>query len=555
MTKRKETILFAAETKEDCDDWIQKFVYFLPFVFKVFSINCLTLIITFRINNAMSGGKVSLVERLANSNTKEEKEDNNNAAFIQARQKTLEQLQIRLRTGSNSGLLRQLKRLKLKSVDTKSTSSSEEVVLEKIIFPEKQPIGRVRVNYNYIGSSEMELTIRKNDEIALLDQTGKRGWWLGRIDHREGYFPAAYVTVIEVFEKNPTNESEDIPLSTPRSIGVKKKEERKVSILENFQIGERIGKGQYGSVYRGINIENGEMVAIKQVGAAKMNKSELANIMGELELLKELDHPNILKYKGFIKTKEHINIVLDFVEGGSLQSIIGKFGVIPERLAICYIKQILHGLQYLHARDVIHRDIKCGNILVTKDGSIKLADFGIATKLGDKQGPAAGSPYWMAPEVIEHISSGPPCDIWALGCTIIELLTGSPPYFELNQMAALFSMVENERPPFPNNISPEMESFLSQCFIRDPMKRATARSLKRHALVNDGEEPEFKELDHLENLNDIDLVALSELDAYGVLDGLIDENTDLSKLLGDISISNLDKYVNKKNIICSLLIR
>jgi serine/threonine protein kinase len=427
----------------------------------------------------------------------------------------------------------------------------DDIHLESVTIPMSQePIGRVRAVYDYLGRSEAELTFRKNDEIWLLQQTDG-GWWFGSFDCREGYFPQAFVRILETFTKEPKKvpakgaktavKDEESPRESEGDAPRKTKEEKKVELLENFQIGERIGKGQYGSVFRGINVENGEMVAIKQVGIAKMKRKEISLIMGELELLKELDHVNVMGYKGFIRTSEHINIVLDFVEGGSLSSILGKFGAIPERLAVCYIKQILEGLAYLHSRGVIHRDIKCGNVLVTKEGSIKLADFGIAMKLGDPSAPAVGSPYWMAPEVIELKGSGSACDIWALGCTIIELLTGSPPYFEFNQVQAMFCMVENERPPFPSNMSPEMESFLTCCFKRDPEERSTARQLRRHTLVRtEGEVSEDEDEDDdssfdLAGLDDVNLEDMSTLDgleAYGDLSNL--DTANLNSLLDSL---------------------
>ena len=104
-----------------------------------------------------------------------------------------------------------------------------------------------------------------------------------------------------------------------------------------------------------------------------------------------------------IYTDHHLNIILEFVENGSLESVIKKYGKLTEALAAIYIEQVLHGLDYLHSQGVIHRDIKGGNILTTKDGIVKLADFGVATKLteNEKSNSVAGTPYWMAPEVIE----------------------------------------------------------------------------------------------------------------------------------------------------------
>jgi hypothetical protein len=440
---------------------------------------------------------------------------------------------------SNAAMLEHLRKHKFSAstLFNKISTVSENFVLESVKLPRQPGIAKVEAIQNYLGGSEMELSFRKNHQWILLEKTQPSGWWLGCLDDREGFFPSSYVRIIEEYSRTPVVESQSEPI-IPLVKDKDKEKEKKRELLENFQIGERIGKGAYGSVYRGINVENGEMVAIKQVSRGKVNNTEIASILSELDLLKELNHPNILSYKGFIKTNEHINIVLDFVEGGSLHSILEKFGPIPERLAVCYVKQILHGLNYLHSRGVIHRDIKCGNILVTKDGSVKLADFGIAMRFGDGSAQAVGSPYWMAPEVIELQGSSSAADIWALGCTIIELLTGSPPYYELNQVQAMFSMVENEMPPIPKQISTPMESFLKRCFKRAPEDRDTAQQLLRHALIRAPDDPASEDEHESENdLADLEQVYdfASDFDVSD-LDGILDTLDSLEGSLGLVLI-------------------
>lgn len=150
-----------------------------------------------------------------------------------------------------------------------------------------------------------------------------------------------------------------------------------------------------------------------------------------------------------------------------------------------YIKQVLIGLDYLHREGVIHRDIKGGNILVTLDGVVKLADFGVATQFSDaaRNISFAGTPYWMAPEVIEmsgHITSA--CDIWSVGCTVFELLTGKPPRYNMDQFAAMIKIVNDQMPliDLPDDITPELRDFLQKCFIKDPVKRPNARTMIGH---------------------------------------------------------------------------
>ncbi|XP_074582560.1 MAP3K epsilon protein kinase 1-like isoform X1 [Curcuma longa] len=263
----------------------------------------------------------------------------------------------------------------------------------------------------------------------------------------------------------------------------------KSKTLDNkYMLGDEIGKGAYGRVYKGLDLENGDFVAIKQVSLENIPQEDLNVIMQEIDLLKNLNHKNIVTYLGSIKTKTHLHIILEYVENGSLANIIkpNKFGPFPESLVAVYIAQVLEGLVYLHEQGVIHRDIKGANILTTKEGLVKLADFGVATKLTEADlntHSVVGTPYWMAPEVIEMSGVSAASDIWSVGCTIIELLTCVPPYYDLQPMPALFRIVQDVNPPIPEGLSPDITDFLRQCFRKDAMQRPDAKTLLLHPWI------------------------------------------------------------------------
>ena len=135
---------------------------------------------------------------------------------------------------------------------------------------------------------------------------------------------------------------------------------------------QELGRGAYGQVYKGLDLTNGDTVAVKQISlVGGISPDGLHGVMGEIELLKSLDHKNIVKYIGSFKTRTHLYIILEYMDNGSLASIIkpNKFGVFPEALVAVYIAQVLAGLQYLHEQGVVHRDIKGANILTTKEVS------------------------------------------------------------------------------------------------------------------------------------------------------------------------------------------
>ncbi|KAI1186115.1 hypothetical protein F5B17DRAFT_441335 [Nemania serpens] len=243
--------------------------------------------------------------------------------------------------------------------------------------------------------------------------------------------------------------------------------------LKDYRLGECIGKGAFGAVYKAFNWGTGEAVAVKQIKLVNLPKSELRMI----------EHDNIVKYIGFVKSADCLNIILEYCENGSLHSICKAYGKFPENLVGVYMTQVLLGLQYLHDQGVIHRDIKGANILTTKDGKVKLADFGVSTSTlagPDKEAQVVGTPYWMAPEIIELSGATPASDIWSLGCTVIELLSGKPPYHHLQAMPALFAIVNDDHPPLPEGVSSAARDFLMQCFQKDPNLRVSARKLLKH---------------------------------------------------------------------------
>ncbi|KAG6914866.1 hypothetical protein DXG01_014841 [Tephrocybe rancida] len=252
--------------------------------------------------------------------------------------------------------------------------------------------------------------------------------------------------------------------------------------LNDYQLGDSLGKGAFGQVYRALNWATGETVAVKEIQLSNIPKAELGEIMSEIDLLKNLNHANIVKYKGFVKTREYLYIILEFCENGSLHAISKRFGKFPENLVAVYISQVLEGLVYLHDQGVIHRDIKGANILTNKDGTVKLADFGVAsnTTTGVRDDAVVGSPYWMAPEVIEQSGATTASDIWSVGCVVIELLEGHPPYHTLDPMPALFRIVQDDCPPIPEGASPIVKDFLYHCFQKDCNLRISAKKLLKH---------------------------------------------------------------------------
>ncbi|XVF06103.1 hypothetical protein REPUB_Repub06bG0019200 [Reevesia pubescens] len=260
--------------------------------------------------------------------------------------------------------------------------------------------------------------------------------------------------------------------------------------------GELIGSGAFGRVYMGMNLDSGELLAVKEVliaaNSASKEKAQahVRELEEEVKLLKNLSHPHIVRYLGTVREEETLNILLEFVPGGSISSLLGKFGSFPEAVIRTYTKQILLGLEYLHNNGIMHRDIKGANILVDNKGSIRLADFGaskqvveLATVSGAKS--MKGTPYWMAPEVILQTGHSFSADIWSVGCTVIEMATGKPPWSQQYQeVAALFYVgTTKSHPPIPEHLSTEAKDFLLKCLQKEPELRPAASELLKHCFV------------------------------------------------------------------------
>ncbi|KAJ1689002.1 hypothetical protein LUZ63_013157 [Rhynchospora breviuscula] len=179
-------------------------------------------------------------------------------------------------------------------------------------------------------------------------------------------------------------------------------------------------------------------------------------------------------------------IFLELATQGSLVSQYGKKGL-QDSQASAYTLQILHGLIYLNHCKIIHRDIKCANILVDSEGCVKLADFGVAKEIDllVQKHSLKGTVRWMAPEVAKSTPYGPPADIWSLGCTVLEMLTGHPPHPELTEWQhVFFAVVNGKKPPIPDTLSNAARNFIEECLQVDPQKRPSAIALLEHPFVD-----------------------------------------------------------------------
>ncbi|KAH1267107.1 Mitogen-activated protein kinase kinase kinase 5 [Glycine max] len=219
----------------------------------------------------------------------------------------------------------------------------------------------------------------------------------------------------------------------------------------------------------------------------------------EIKVLSHLQHPNIVQYYGSEIVEDRFYIYLEYVHPGSMNKYVREHcGAITECVVRNFTRHILSGLAYLHSKKTIHRDIKGANLLVDSAGVVKLADFGMAKHLTGHVADLSlkGSPYWMAPELfqagVQKDNSSDlafAVDIWSLGCTIIEMFTGKPPWSEYEGAAAMFKVMK-DTPPIPETLSAEGKDFLRLCFIRNPAERPTASMLLQHRFLKNLQQPD-----------------------------------------------------------------
>ncbi|XP_017625088.2 mitogen-activated protein kinase kinase kinase 18-like [Gossypium arboreum] len=271
--------------------------------------------------------------------------------------------------------------------------------------------------------------------------------------------------------------------------------------------GKCLGKGAFGTVSLAIHQSDGAVFAVKSVDLATGVPSQLESLENEIRILRSLTSPYVVEYLGDDVTKNESsaasfrNLHMEYMQGGTVSDVAivkQRLADLDERILRWHTRCLLSALKYMHGQGIVHCDVKGKNVLVGQDfSSIKLADFGSAIEIvkesrGDRCGTVImprGSPLWMAPEVIRGEYQGPESDVWSLGCTVIEMVTGKPAWEDQGLKSLTRIANSDELPRLPAELSELGQDFVEKCLIRDRTQRWSCDQLLQHPFVASASAP------------------------------------------------------------------
>ncbi|KFO72430.1 Mitogen-activated protein kinase kinase kinase 1, partial [Cuculus canorus] len=287
-----------------------------------------------------------------------------------------------------------------------------------------------------------------------------------------------------------------IPQDTPETLPGHTKAKHHYREDAEWLKGQQIGLGAFSSCYQAQDVGTGTLMAVKQVTYVRNTSSEQEEVVEalreEIRMMSHLNHPNIIRMLGATCEKSNYNLFIEWMAGGSVAHLLSKYGAFKESVIINYTEQLLRGLSYLHENQIIHRDVKGANLLIDSTGHrLRIADFGAAARLASKgtgagefQGQLLGTIAFMAPEVLRGQQYGRSCDVWSVGCVVIEMACAKPPWNaekHSNHLALIFKIASaTTAPAIPTHLSPGLKDVTLRCLELQPQDRPPSRELLKH---------------------------------------------------------------------------
>ena len=321
---------------------------------------------------------------------------------------------------------------------------------------------------------------------------------------------------------------------------------KKTVQIGNYILTKIIGKGSFSNVYKACHIETKELYAMKVLSLKNLANKMIENIETEISIMINIKHDNIVRLYETIKTDKHICLVIDYCDGEDLNKYIKKNGRISEKQSKNFMTQIATGLHYLHSLNLIHRDLKPHNILLSKNGNIKIADFGFVKDYTENSmlDTLCGSPIYMAPEILQHKKYDAKVDLWSIGIILYEMLSAEPPFMASNHIQ-LLKTIETTKFKFHKNIiiSKDCINIIESLLVVNPKERISFDDFFNHPFF---ENYEFEKKVEEEN---IVVEETDEIKKSAFID-FIDENYINEKDEKDEfnDLKNFSKKQNSKNL-------
>lgn len=278
---------------------------------------------------------------------------------------------------------------------------------------------------------------------------------------------------------------------------------------EEYHVETFLGRGSFGEVFRARSLKTGQTFALKVIDLDEAG--DIDEVIKEIHFLSHIRSKYLTRHYETFLQETKMWIVLEYCGGGSCLDLLKVFTKLNEDVTAHVMRDVLRGLEYLHAQKKVHRDIKLANILLTDAGEVKLADFGVSGEMSltkTKRNTMVGTPYWMAPEVIQRSSKGygTKADIWSAGITTIELVTGHPPYSTMDPMKALFEIPKRKPPTLQGRrYTSNIRDFVRYCLVKSPSQRPSASTLLHHHFITSCPEVDMAALVREKKLREVSL--------------------------------------------------
>ncbi|XP_045623650.1 serine/threonine-protein kinase PLK4 [Procambarus clarkii] len=269
--------------------------------------------------------------------------------------------------------------------------------------------------------------------------------------------------------------------------------------IEEYDVGEQLGRGGFATVYSAKCRNTGQNVAIKKINKSEITAGGLiSRVRQEVTIHSQLNHPSILKLYTFFEDQQFVYLVLELcTKGELLKHLTNLRRVLTEDEAREYLSQIVAGMLYLHSQSIMHRDLTLSNILLDNNGRIKIADFGLATQLrrpDDRHTTMCGTPNYISPEVVTRSSHGLESDVWSLGCMLFIMLVGHPPFDSKGVKESIFTKVVIGDYKVPSYVSTYACTLISECLQKNPKERIKLEAIPYHPFMTVGSKVDVSRL-------------------------------------------------------------